>query len=529
MTLVGRDIELEALSRAIDQARAGGFHTVVISGEPGIGKTTLLAASAALAQAEALAVLRARAVTQERDVPFALTTALIDDHAAAATPETLRAYGEELSAVLPSVPSPAGRAAPDTAAERFRYHRALRALLDDVAGGRPFLLAVDDLQWADEGSLEWLLHLLRRPPRSPAALVLGARPGPAALQLIAAAREDGEHLQLAPLSRDASLAVLETLGDRALVERLADEAGGNPLFLRELGRAVTRGRAELPATIVAAIQQEVGDLGEGARELLAGAAVAGDPFSDDTSAAAAGLDPSAAAAALDALVRADIVRPGDAGRSFAFRHPLVRRAVYDGIPAARRLALHAALAAELGRRGAPPLVRAPHVERSAAPGDADAVALLTTAAEEAADTAPAVAAGHWASALRLLGAAEPDRRGSSSRPAAARSPPRGIRRRPSRSSTRPRRSGTTRRRRRSPRSSSASCRTGAARARLLAALDHAVGGDRALLELELGSTAFAMGDAEGARTHARRAVEAWPQDSAGARAIRGLRSTSSRA
>ena len=57
-------------------------------------------------------VLRARAVTQERDVPFALTAALLDDPVAAATPETLRAYGEELSAVLPSVPSPAAGAPP---------------------------------------------------------------------------------------------------------------------------------------------------------------------------------------------------------------------------------------------------------------------------------------------------------------------------------------------------------------------------------------------------------------------------------
>ena len=270
--------------------------------------------------------------------------------------------------MLPSMRAPAGRAAADTAAERFRYHRALRALLDDVAGGRPFLLAVDDLQWADEGSFEWLLHLVRRPPRSPAALVLAARPGPAALELVAAAREDGEHLPLAPLSRDASLAVLDALGDRALAERLAAEAGGNPLFLRELGRAVARGTAELPATIAAAIQQEVADLDEGARELLAAAAVAGDPFDDDVAAAAAGVGPHAAGAALDAVVRADIVRPGAAGRSFAFRHPLVRRAVYDGLAAARRLELHAALAAELGRRGAPPLVRAPHVERSARRG-----------------------------------------------------------------------------------------------------------------------------------------------------------------
>ena len=77
MTLVGRDIELETISRAIDDAGAGGFRAVVITGEPGIGKTTILAAGAALAQAEGLAVLRVRAVTHERDVPFALTAALL--------------------------------------------------------------------------------------------------------------------------------------------------------------------------------------------------------------------------------------------------------------------------------------------------------------------------------------------------------------------------------------------------------------------------------------------------------------------
>ena len=78
------------------------------------------------------------------------------------------------------MPSPAAAPRPDMAAERFRYHRALRVLLDDIAAG-PVPPALDDLQRADDGSVEWLLHLLRRPPRSPAALVLGARPAPAAL------------------------------------------------------------------------------------------------------------------------------------------------------------------------------------------------------------------------------------------------------------------------------------------------------------------------------------------------------------
>src|SRR3954471_8377090 len=178
MTLVGRDTELEVISAALATALDGGFGALVLTGEAGIGKTTLLAAAAARGQAEGMVVLRARAVTQEREVPFALAAAVLDDHARAASEATADAFGEELITVLPSVGG--GATAPDSAGERFRYHRALRALLEDVAGDRPLLLALDELQWADAASAEWIEHLLRRPPRTPAALLLAARPGPAA-------------------------------------------------------------------------------------------------------------------------------------------------------------------------------------------------------------------------------------------------------------------------------------------------------------------------------------------------------------
>src|SRR3954447_23549263 len=153
MTLVGRDSELEVISVALAAALDGGFGALVLTGEAGIGKTTLLAAATARGQAEGMVVLRARAVTQEREVPFALAAAVLDDHARAASEATADAFGEELMTVLPSVGGQV-TAPPDSAGERFRYHRALRALLEDVAGDRPLLLALDDLQWADEASRE---------------------------------------------------------------------------------------------------------------------------------------------------------------------------------------------------------------------------------------------------------------------------------------------------------------------------------------------------------------------------------------
>ena len=139
-----------------------------------------------------------------------------------------------------------------------------------------------------------------------------------------------------------------------------------------------------------------------ARALLDGAAVAGDPFDPELAAAAAGLDPAGALAPLDGLVAADLVCATGDGRAFRFRHPLLRRAVYDAAPPAWRLAAHERVAATLATRGAGASVRAFHVEKCARPGDAAAVGVLAEAAAAAANTAPATAARWYAAGARLL-------------------------------------------------------------------------------------------------------------------------------
>ena len=113
---------------------------------------------------------------------------------------------------------------------------------------------------------------------------------------------------------------------------------------------------------------------------------------------------------LDRLVAADLVRSTGNGRAFAFRHPLVRRAVYDAAPPAWRLAAHERVAGALAARGAGPAARADHVERYARQGDLEAVELLAAAAGAAADTAPAAAARLYASAVRLLPEVDVERR-----------------------------------------------------------------------------------------------------------------------
>src|SRR6185503_10830541 len=124
----------------------------------------------------------------------------------------------------------------------------------------------------------------------------------------------------------AALELVADVGDTALRERIASEAGGNPLFLRELARTASPGEAALPPTLLAAVQREIAALPPASRALLDGAAVSGDPFDPELAAAAAGIEAADALAPLDDLVVVDLVRATGDGRGFRFRHPLLRRA-----------------------------------------------------------------------------------------------------------------------------------------------------------------------------------------------------------
>ena len=159
--------------------------------------------------------------------------------------------------------------------------------------------------------------------------------------------------------------------------------------------------------MAAALAEELALLAQPTRTFLEGAAVAGDPFEPDLASAAADVDGSAAASALDELLRLDLVRRTDVPRRFRFRHPLVRRAVYDGAPGGWVLGAHERCADALARRGAAAPARAHHVEHAAQQGDSDAVAVLREAGEATALRAPATAARWFGAALRLSSESAP--------------------------------------------------------------------------------------------------------------------------
>ncbi|HWC26849.1 MAG TPA: LuxR C-terminal-related transcriptional regulator, partial [Solirubrobacteraceae bacterium] len=258
-----------------------------------------------------------------------------------------------------------------------------------------------------------LALLLHRQPRAPVLLGLATRAGraPQLEAALAAAAQNGvgEVLELGPLAPEAAAQLLGG-ARRGARERLYRESGGNPFYLQELARTAgphtaAGGEARLPGVpraVQAALARELDGLPATARLVVEGAAVAGDPFEPGLAAVAAGVEEAVALTGLDELSAVELVRPTSEPRRFRFRHPLVRRAVYEGAGAGWRLAAHARAAAALEARGATPAERAHHVERAARPGDLGAADLLVAAAEEVAPVAPATAAGWYEAALRLL-------------------------------------------------------------------------------------------------------------------------------
>jgi len=416
--VVGRAAELSAIDDALTTGQ-----TLLFSGEPGIGKTRLLAELAARADARGWLVLAGSASELESDLPFWTFVDALDEYVAGLDPRRLETLGEgvaaELAQVLPGLT--ARERAPAGTDQRYLAHGAVRTLLERLTVGTPLVLVLDDLHWADPASIDLLAGLLRRPPSGRVVLALATRPRQLpdrlARALDGAQRRDAlRRIDLAGLTHEEATELLGIGGGRA--EALYAESGGNPFYLEQLARSTGGAHAELtlrgvevPAAVLTALGDELALLPEAARRVLDGAAVAGDPFEPELAAAAAGIDEPAAAEPLDHLLGFGLVRTTDVPRRFRFRHPLVRRAVYESAPAAWRLGAHERCADALGARGAPAAARAHHVEHAARQGDLAAVAVLTEAAEVALPRAPASAAAWLQAALRALPeTAPPDQR-----------------------------------------------------------------------------------------------------------------------
>ncbi len=368
-----------------------------MEGEPGIGKTWLLSELRREAEERGHLVLAGSAAEFERDLPFAVWVDALDAYVAS---QDLDA--ESLTAVLRSTGAGSGD-------ERHRVHRALRTLLEEIAERKPLVLVLDDLHWSDPASIEVLAALLRRGTTARVLLALGFRSGKAPAKLIAALA-GATIIDLGPLSETECARLV---GDGHDAAAIYAQSGGNPFYTLQLAQAAelpsrssTGDRlardAGVPRVVAATIVEQLESLTADARSLVNAGAIAGDPFEPELAYAIAELSPDVGVVALDELLDARLLQTTDVPRRFAFRHPLVRRAVYETTKGGWRLAGHARAAQTLAAQGVTAAARAHHVEQSGVRGERAAIDVLLEAGDAIAPTAPAGAAHWYAAALRLM-------------------------------------------------------------------------------------------------------------------------------
>jgi DNA-binding CsgD family transcriptional regulator len=428
--LIGRETELEAITDSLVRTAAREPGLLGIEGEPGIGKTALLRKLVEQAEGAGHLVLAGRAAEFERDLPFAVFVDAIDAYLAGVDDSRLGRMGirhvPELEVIFPSL---SDQAVPrSNEIERHLAHRAVAGLLSGLAATHGLVLVLDDLHWADEASLELLLALARRPPQGATLIAASYRPQPALARFhdaLAAPGPDSDAvlLQLKLLSRGQAAVLIGDSVAPGLRDSVLDAAGGNPFYLEQLARSPARlgaveldadqvleGGFTLPAAISAAIADELRELDPESKRLLEGAAVVGEPFHLASAAKVAEVDPERALDLVDEVVSAGLVRAVTTPGHFSFRHPLLRRAVYDGSGEGWRLSAHSRAAVVLESQGADPVARAHHVARSAQPGDQESIALLKLAAARTRTRAPMSAAKWLRTAIGLVPDEDTDQR-----------------------------------------------------------------------------------------------------------------------
>ena len=374
--LVGRRSEMERLESALSQAPTGG-QAVVVGGEPGIGKTALLAHFARVAHERGARVLYGRC-DEELSVAYQPFVDALGHYVAGCPHADLTAHtahhGAELSRItpelarrLPELPSP-----PTTTpeADRYRLFEAVSALLTQASAGTIVVLVLDDLHWAASPTLLLLRHLLRA--RIASVLVLGTYrhtevgpDHPLTATLADLRREPGvERILLEGLDMEGVSAYVERSTRHgldtegvAMARALHARTSGNPFFVGEFLRHLVETGAVyrrtgpwtyyedsgfgLPEGVREVVARRLGRLSVAANRVLALASVVGSEFDlellerlDDP-----GDAPDSTLDALDEAVAARVVTELGSGR-YQFAHALVRDTVYSTLTASRRARLH---------------------------------------------------------------------------------------------------------------------------------------------------------------------------------------------
>ena len=398
----GRAGELKVIAAHMSSLAQGRGGVLVIEGPRGIGKSRLLTEVLALADKGGVRTLFGEAFACEQSIPFfSLFMATLRGDAPVGDADALRQLGS--SADL-----------------SYWVVHDLADAIHAAATQTPLAIVLEDIHWADNGTLLALRSLATARPDVPVLWVLTTRSGagrPAVLETLAMLRRaNATFVRVAAMSQSA---VADMVADavRANVDEslsnLAVQARGNPLLVKEIveglqeegrltvsgGRAVVTGHG-LPGRLGSCMQQRLDLLSEDASEVVRVAAVLPDRFSAGLLAAMLERRPSSLMSALREAVRADLLI--EDGEHLTFRDDLAREATRQSLPQSLRLAMERQSVSIMLSMGAAPIEVATQLARSAEPGDREAISALRRAADTVSQSDASAAADLSKRALELM-------------------------------------------------------------------------------------------------------------------------------
>ncbi len=379
---VGRHRELAQLKQQWDLAHTG--HLVLISGEPGVGKTRLAQELIAHAQQTGATILRGGCYEYEATTPYLPFVEALRDWVRTQPVDALRALvhavAPELAKLAPEVEVRLGLTTPNPPLppneERLRLFDNVARFLQGLAAGRGLLLFIDDLQWADMGTLS-LLHYILRHARMERLLILAAyrdvelaRPHPLSSALVDWNRERlTTRIALQRLSQEDTAAfVASLLGQASMAPGFAEiiyrETEGNPFFIEEVIKSLIereqiyrvgeRWQCQripelwIPQSIREAVGRRLARLSSACMDMLHIAAALGRVFSYDQLLAASAMKEDRLLDSLDEAAAAQLIRP-ETGDVFVFRHDKIREVLYEELNPIRRRRLHLRIGETLER------------------------------------------------------------------------------------------------------------------------------------------------------------------------------------